>query len=216
MTKDNKIGEKLDVIKKRPLIITFIGTITLILLILVTLEISHRNISIFVSSQEKYIIAIEAVILAIFIVEMLGMLVRLLLPAPHMAEQGARLRLIVRIIGYAIASTSVVSILASNPTLGISVGAIAGVVIAFATQNILSSVIATVLILSTRMVRVGEEITVGQTGSQTTGMVEDIHLTHTVLSIGEKVVFVPNSLIVSSIVQRKKRNPSTDANVHDW
>jgi hypothetical protein len=96
MTKDNKIGEKLDVIKKRPLIITFIGTITLILLILVTLEISHRNISIFVSSQEKYIIAIESVILAIFIVEMLGMLVRLLLPAPHMAEQGARLRFIAR------------------------------------------------------------------------------------------------------------------------
>ena len=76
--------------------------------------------------------------------------------------------------------------------------------------------IATVLILSTRMVRVGEKITVGQTGSQTTGIVADIKLTHTVLSIGEKVVFVPNSLIVSSIVQRNKRNSGTDAGVREW
>ena len=216
MSKDNKVNEKPIVFQKRSIIITFLGTIITILLILVTLEVSHRNISTFVSSQQKYILAIEAAILAIFIVEMLGMLVRLLLPAPHMAEQGARLHLIVRIIGYAIASASVVSILASNPTLGISVGAIAGVVIAFATQNILGSVIATVLILSTRMVRVGEEITVGQTGSQTTGIVADIKLTHTVLSIGEKVVFVPNSLIVSSIVQRNKRNSGTDAGVREW
>jgi small-conductance mechanosensitive channel len=122
---------------------------------------------------------------------MLVGLLRWLLPAPQMVEYGSRLRLIVRITGYAIALTSVISILGSNPTLGISVGAIAGIIIAFATQNILGSVIATVLILSTRMVRVGEEITVGQTGSQTTGTVAGINLTHTVLSIDKKVVFVP-------------------------
>jgi hypothetical protein len=59
-----------------------------IILILVTLEVSRRNLNTFVSNQQKYIIAIEAAILAIFIVEMLARLVRLLLPAPHMAEQG--------------------------------------------------------------------------------------------------------------------------------
>jgi small-conductance mechanosensitive channel len=46
--------------------------------------------------------------------------------------------------------------------------------------------------------------------------VSDINLTHTVLSIDENVVFVPNSLIVSSIIQRKKRNSDKDAGVREW
>ena len=212
MSKDNKVEEKLEVNKKRPIIITLTGTIITILLMLVTLEVSHRNISAFVSSEQKYIIAIESAVLAIFIVEMMGRLVRLLVPGPHMVQQGARLRLVVRIIGYAIALTSIVSILASNATLGISVGAIAGVVIAFATQNILGSVIATILLLSNRMVQVGEEITI----SETKGTVAAINLTHTVLSVDQDVVFVPNSLIVSSIVRRKKRNSNTGGGTHDW
>ena len=211
MSTDN-VNEKPVVFRKRSVIVTFLGTLITIFLILATLEVSHRKISTFVSSEQKYILAIESAILAIFIVEMLGILVRFVVPAPHMAEQGARLRLIVRIIGYTIALASIVSILASNPTLGISVGAIAGVVIAFATQNILGSVIATLEILGTHMVRVGEEITIGQTK----GIVSDIKLTHTVLSVDDYVVFIPNSLIVSSVVQRKKRNSNKDADVRDW
>ena len=212
MLKDDKVAEKLNVFKKRPIIITSFGAIITILLILATLEVSRRNINTFISSQQKYIIAIEAAILAIFIVEMLVRLVTLRLRAPQMIEHGTRLRLIVRIVGYFIALTSVVSILASNATLGISVGAIAGVVIAFATQNIVGSVMAAVLILSTRMVRVGEEITI----SQTKGIVSDVNLTHTVLSVDDDVVFIPNSLIISSIVRRKKRHPNKDASVHEW
>ena len=212
MSKVNKVGEKLAVIKKKPIIITFIGIIITILLILVTLDVSHRNINTFVTSQEKYVIAMEVAILAIFIVEMLGRLVESLLPASHILDQGARLRLLVRIIGYVIALMCVVSILASNATLVISVGAIAGVVIAFATQNILGNVIAAVVILNTRMVHIGEEITIGQTK----GIVSDINLTHTILSIDDSVFYVPNSLLVSSIVQRKKRNPNKNTSVHDW
>ena len=100
----------------------------------------------------------------------------------------------------------------SNATLGISVGAIAGVVIAFATQNIGSSVIAAVMILSTRMIRVGEEITIGQIK----GTIAEINLTQTVLSVEDNVVFVPNSMIISNIVQRKKRNLDKNTNVRDW
>ena len=212
MLKDNKVVDKVNVFRKRPIIITGIGAIITILLILATLEVSRRNINTFVSSQQKYIIAIEAVILAICIVEMVGRLVTLLLHTHQTNEHGMRLRLIVRIIGYGIALMSVVSILASNATLGISVGAIAGVVIAFATQNILGNVLATVLIMSTRMIRVGEEITI----SQTKGIVSGINLTNTVLSIDDEVVFIPNSLITSSIVRRKKRNSNMDDSVHDW
>ena len=212
MLKDNKISEKLVVVKKRPIIITFIGVIISLVLILVTLEVSRSNINTFITSQQKYIVAIEVAILTTCVVEMLGRLIGLLLPPPHKVDQLSRLLLLIRIIGYSIGSIAVVSILASNPTLGISVGAIAGVVIAFATQNILGSVIAAVLILNTRMVRIGEEITIGQT----TGIVAGINLTHTVLSIDENICYIPNSLLVSSIVLRKKRNSNKDASVHDW
>jgi small-conductance mechanosensitive channel len=212
MSEDNKVDEKLIVFQKRPLIITFTGALIMMLLILATLEVSHRNIITFVSNQQKYIVAIEAVILAIFIVELLVRLVGLVLRAPQMVEYGVRLRLIVRIVGYFVALTSVVSILASNITLGVSVGAVVGAVIVFAAQNIVGSVLAAVLILSTRMVRVGEEITI----SGTKGIVSEIRFTQTILSIDEDVVFIPNSLIVSSIVRRKKRNSSKDASVRDW
>ena len=204
--------KKLGVSKTRPIIISFIGTIVTILLMLATLEISHRGINTFVSTQEKYIIAIEAAILSILIVEMFVRLTTWRFNIPQLAERSTRLRLIVRIVGYAIALLAVTSILASNAALGISVGAIVGVVIAFAAQNIVGSMLAAVLILSSRMVRVGEEITVGQTK----GIVSDINLTHTVLSIEDDVIFVPNSLVISSIVRRKKRDFKNDANVKDW
>ncbi len=197
---------------RRPIIVTLTGTIIMIVLIIVTIQISQKNIINFVSLQKQYILSVESVILVAFIVETLARLTMWRAQTPQMIEHGARLRLLVRVVGYSIGALSVISVLSSNPTLGISVGAVAGIVIAFATQNILASVLAAVLLLSTRMVKVGEEITV----SQTKGTVSDINLTHTVLSIDDEVVFVPNSLVVSSLVRRKKRNSGRNAGVNDW
>jgi len=212
MSNKTRIVEKLDSIPRKPIIITLLGTIITIILIIITLDISHRNINIFITTQQKYIISIEGIILMAFIVELLVRLTTLRLHAQPIIEHGSRLRLIVRIVGYSIGSLSVVSILSANATLGISIGAITGIVIAFATQNIVGSVLAAILILSTRLVKVGEEITV----SQIKGIVSDINLTHTVLSIDNEVVFIPNSLMISSIVRRKKRNTDQDTGVTDW
>jgi len=62
------------------------------------------------------------------------------------------------------------------------------------------------------MIRVGEEITIGQIK----GTIAEINLTQTVLSVEDNVVFVPNSMIISNIVQRKKRNLDKNTNVRDW
>jgi small-conductance mechanosensitive channel len=107
----------------------------------------------------------------------------------------------IRITGYLIAIVSVISILASNPTLGISAGAIAGVVIAFATQNIIGNMLAAMTILNTHMVQIGEEITV----SGVKGMVVDINLSHIIVHVDDDVVYVPNTLMVSQTVRRKRR-----------
>jgi small-conductance mechanosensitive channel len=184
----------------------------MIILILATLDVSHRNVAPFITNQQKYILAIEAAGLAVFMVELALRLATLRLHTPKMEDQRNRIRLMVRIVGYTISAISVISILASNATLGISAGAILGVVIAFATQNIVGSMLAAIIILSTRMVRVGEEITV----NQTKGVIAEINLTHTVLSVGENVVFVPNSMVISNIVQRQKRTLDKDAGARDW
>jgi small-conductance mechanosensitive channel len=196
----------------RPAIITFTGTILMIILILATLDVSHRDVVPFITNQQKYILAIEAAGLAVFMVELALRLATLRLHTPRMEDQRNRIRLMVRIVGYTISAISVISILASNATLGISAGAILGVVIAFATQNIVGSMIAAIIILSTRMVRVGEEITV----SHTKGIIAEINLTHTVLSVGEEVVFIPNSMLISSAVQRHKRTRDKGDGVRDW
>lgn len=174
-------------------------------LIMVTLEISRRKLIPFVVMQQRYIVSAEAALFGVFLIESLIGIISGVFGKEDIHQNGAHLRALVRIVGYAIALICVISILASNPSLAISLGAVTGVALVFATQNIMSSVFAAILILVTRMVRVGEEITV----SGTTGKIVDIRLTHTILVVGEDVVWVPNSLMVSNTVKRKKRPDGT-------
>jgi small-conductance mechanosensitive channel len=197
---------------KRLITVAISGILLGIAIILVTLEISHRNIISFVTAQEKYVISVEAAFLAVFLVEVLVRILSYNFRTPEMANYGVRLRILVRVIGYLIATVSVVSVLASNPALAISVGAVIGVVIAFATQNITSSILATILILNTRILRIGEEVTV----SGITGTVADINLTHTIISVGEDIVFVPNSVIIYTSLRRKKRIDNPDHDTRHW
>ena len=166
----------------------------------------------FVATQEKYILSAEAAILSVFLVEILARIISHNAHTPEIVNYSTRLKIIVRIIGYLIASAAVVSILASNPVLAISVGTIAGVVIAFATQNIISSILATVVLLNTHMVRVGEEISI----SGVTGVVADIRLTHTIVSVADDIVYIPNSVMISAAVRRKKRTPDSNQDVQSW
>jgi small-conductance mechanosensitive channel len=212
MLKNIKAREKLNSIHKKPLIITTAGALIMIVLVVITLEISRRNPNTFVSDQQKYIITVESTLLIAFVVELLARLVTLRPHTPRMTEFGSRLRFIVRIVGYGVGLLAIVAILASNAALGISVGAIIGALIVFSAQNIVGGVLAAAVIFGTRMVRVGEEITIGPN----TGVVSDISLTHTVISVEEDVVFIPNSLVISSAVRRKKRHSSRNTSVDDW
>ena len=181
-------------------------------LILVTLEISRRKLIPFVVTQQRYIVSAEAALFGVFLIESLTGIVSRVFGRDDILQNGAHLRALVRIVGYAIALICVISILASNPSLAISIGAVTGVGLIFATQNIMSSVFAAILILLTRMVRVGEEITV----SGTTGKVVDIRLIHTILIVEEDIIWVPNSLMVSNTVKRKKRLDGNHTTMRNW
>jgi small-conductance mechanosensitive channel len=61
--------------------------------------------------------------------------------------------------------------------------------------------LAAITILNTRMVQVGEEITV----SGVKGVVVDMTLAHVIVHVEDDVVYVPNALMVSQTVRRKRR-----------
>jgi len=185
----------------RQIALAITGTILGIALILATLEIARRGIILFVANQQRYIVSAEVALLGLFLIEMLARILSFSLRAPERRHLTARFRIVVRTVGYVVVVVSVISILASNSTLGISVGAIAGVVVAFATQNIVGNFLAAIVIFNTRMVRIGEEISV----AGIKGIVTDIGLSHTILEVDNDVVYVSNLLMVSSTVRRKKR-----------
>ena len=201
MKSDNKIKP----ISRRGIIVTVTGALVGIALILVTVELIHRNVIPFIVTRQRYIISVEVVMLGFFLTEMIARVSSYSLRAPERKHINTSFRLTIRIIGYLVVLVSVISILASNPTLGISMGAIAGVVIAFATQNVIGNVLAAILIINTRLVRIGEEVTV----AGIKGTVADIRLSHTVIHVDDDVVYVPNTVMVSTALRRKKR-PGTD------
>jgi len=192
--------------RKPNLVILFAAVLTLFLIV-GTLDISHRHLSGFVTAEERYIVGLEVAILSILVVEMLVGIVKSRLHSQQMAQLGANLRITVRIAGYLIASLCVVAILSSNPALGISVGTIVGVVVAFSTQSTVASMLATIVLMSTRMVRVGEEISVGQIK----GIVIEIGLLYTIVTVENDVAYIPNSLMISSTMRRKRRTPDQTA-----
>jgi small-conductance mechanosensitive channel len=194
-------GNKNNADSRRWIVLLITGAFLGIVLILVTLEIIHRNIIPFAVNQQKYIISAEAALLGVLLTESLAQIASRTMHERANKIFTARFRIMIRITGYLIAIVSVISILASNPTLGISAGAIAGVVIAFATQNIIGNMLAAMTILNTHMVQIGEEITV----SGVKGVVVDINLSHIIIHVDDDVVYVPNTLMVSQTVRRKKR-----------
>jgi small-conductance mechanosensitive channel len=197
MNTDNKSNAS----PRRWIVLLIIGVFLGIVLILVTLEIIHRNIIPFAVNQQKYIISAEAALVGVLLTESLAQIASRTMHERANRIFTARFRIMIRITGYLIAIVSVISILASNPTLGISAGAIAGVVIAFATQNIIGNMLAAMTILNTHMVQIGKEITV----SGVKGMVVDINLSHIIVHVDDDVVYVPNTLMVSQTVRRKRR-----------
>ena len=186
-------------------LLVFLVILTVFLMI-VPQDVSRRHLSQFVTAEEKYLLGVEATLLSIMIVETLVRVATGRLHRRQMQQLGINLRITVRIAGYLIASVCVISILSANPALGISVGTIAGVVVAFATQSIVGSMLATVILISRRIVQVGEEITV----SQTQGTVLEIGLLHTIISTRRGVAYIPNSLMVTGIVHRNRRTPERD------
>lgn len=170
-------------------------------LIFATLEVSRRELIPFVTAQRDLIIAVEAAIVSILLIELVGRIIVAWFQEHGVRAYGIYVRTIIRIAGYLVAVVAIISILAANPALAISVGTITGVIIGFASQNVTGNALAAVLLIASRTVRAGDTITV----AGNTGEVIDITLIYTVIDTETGRVFVPNVMMVTTAVQRRKK-----------
>lgn len=114
----------------------------------------------------------------------------------------ATIRTITRISGVAVLLSLSASVFNVNPASALTVGSFGGLVVGFATQTILSHVVAGVFLLISRPFTFGDTVTVsGQTGT-----VEKIKLMHLVLlsEDGTKEILIPSGTVVTQIIQKKK------------
>jgi small-conductance mechanosensitive channel len=191
--------EKKPVSSTRELIIAFLFAAIGIASVIITIELSNRGSFHFVTSQRNHLIAAELAVFSIFFVEILGRLANKHLERDAI-RRGMSARVIIRTAGYLVVGAAVISILASNSALAISVGTITGVVIGFATQSLLSNMLGGIILVVNRVTRAGDVITF----MGNTGRVVEIRLIYTVIDSGDSLVFIPNSAMLTNAVQLKK------------
>jgi len=114
----------------------------------------------------------------------------------------ATIRTVTRISGFAVLLSMLTSVFNVNPAAALTIGSFGGLVVGFATQTILSHVVAGVFLLISRPYTFGDTITVaGQTG-----VVKEIKLMHLVIEAtdGTREILIPSGTVVTQIIQKMK------------
>jgi small-conductance mechanosensitive channel len=168
--------------------------------ILVTGEISKLNGFELLARHEKTVINSEFAVFSIVLVEFIGRAIIQAFKRSGNEPTGHNIRAILRGVVYIILVIGIVSSLSSDPGLAIGIGTVTGVVIAFATQNLVGNIVAGVMLAIVRPVRIGDDITV----MAQTGQVKEIDLLYTVLEDGGNWYYVPSMVMFSNVIKRKK------------
>ncbi|RLF42878.1 MAG: hypothetical protein DRN29_10845 [Thermoplasmata archaeon] len=107
---------------------------------------------------------------------------------------------VTRVSGVALLLGLLSSIFNVNPAAALTLGSFGGLVVGFATQTILSHVVAGVFLLLARPFAIGDKLTVaGQTGE-----VKEIRLMHLVLETEDREILIPSGTVVTQILQKAK------------
>ena len=147
--------------------ILFIVISSIVLIFLTTHFLDAQTRFTFLQLQRSHIIAIEVGILSIVLIELIGRALITRAKKSDIAQLGISIRAIFRVISYLALSIALISILASNPTLAISVGAFSGIVIGFASQSIIGNLIASLILVLARPFIHGDTISVAGTKRET-------------------------------------------------
>jgi len=218
----NKIEEKIQSIRH-----SFVKTLTYIIILAVSLFIINfvfgwtgvENIpsilqpySDVIISIQPYIVYVQAVLIFVFgymAVKAISTMTYTYMRRIADHPTAAAIRTITKITGLAILLSMLASVFNVNPAAALTVGSFGGLVVGFATQTILSHVVAGVFLLLSRPFKYGDTVTV----SGKTGVVKEITLMHLVLETedGGSEILIPSGSVVTQIIVRKKAKKQADA-----
>ena len=184
----------------RTALISLLVLIIFICVILTTDAVAKNSGLSFIGKHEKTIVNTELAIFSLILVEFIGKAIIQAFKHRGIEPVGHNVRAILRGIVYLILAIGIVSSLSSNPGLGIGIGTVTGIVIAFATQNLVGNIFAGVLLAIVRPVRIGDYVTV----LLSSGEVKEIALMYTILEDGENWYYVPSMVMFSNVIKRKK------------
>jgi small-conductance mechanosensitive channel len=184
----------------RTALISLLVLIIFICVILTTDAVAKNSGLSFIGRHEKTIVNTELAIFALILVEFIGKAIIQAFKNRGIEPVGHNVRAILRGVVYLILAIGIVSSLSSNPGLAIGIGTVTGIVIAFATQNLVGNIFAGVLLAIVRPIRIGDYVTV----LLSSGEVKEIALMYTILEDGESWYYVPSMVMFSNVIKRKK------------
>jgi small conductance mechanosensitive channel len=160
-----------------------------------------------------YFQVIQVAIVGYFIVDVISDTAYNIVTAAKQSNQSAKsIRSIIRILSAIVIVAILVSYVSQNPAIAASIGAVTGIVIGFAAQNLIGNMIAGMYLAITRPFIIGDKITIfGNTGTVT-----DIGLLYCVLLMKDgDIIRAPSSLLLTtSIILREEKKPT---NIYaDW
>ena len=160
-----------------------------------------------------YFQVIQVAIVGYFIMDVISDTAYNIVTAAKQSNQSAKsIRSIIRILSAIVIVAILVSYVSQNPAIAASIGAVTGIVIGFAAQNLIGNMIAGMYLAITRPFKIGDKITIfGNTGTVT-----DIGLLYCVLLMKDgDIVRAPSSLLLTtSIILREEKKPT---NIYaDW
>ncbi|MDA1189858.1 MAG: mechanosensitive ion channel family protein [Chloroflexi bacterium] len=153
----------------------------------------------FLFLHKTRVITAEIALMAVIVVEIAMRLVLRIYEAQNARQAGVAMRAVIRTVSYTIIGVVIVTILSSNPALAVSVGGMTGIIVGFAAQNLLANVLAGLLIALARPFRLDDQITV----MGITGRVVEFGVMHTMIYTVDMVVLIPNSALMTQVIQRK-------------
>jgi small-conductance mechanosensitive channel len=183
---------------------TFIAILVMLLcltVVIMTIELAKLPGFSFITAHRNAIVSVELAVFVITLVEVIGSAIVASFRRRGIEAVGQSIRTITRGAVYIVLTVTIISTLLSNPALAISLGTVMGVIIGFATQNLISNVVSGMILAIVRPVQIGDEITV--TGS--TGSVKEIALIYTVLDTKDRLYYVPSLVMFTSVVMKNKK-----------
>lgn len=120
----------------------------------------------------------------------------------YLKDTSKSIKVLMRILGVIVVIAIIISYLSNDPVVAASIGTISGLVVGFASQNIIGNIIAGLYLSILRPFKLGDEIT----AFSNTGIIFDIGLISTKLYTSDnKIVLVPNSSLVTTTIVLNKR-----------